>query len=31
MIKTKTRQFNISSKGAINGSYKSDVNISLPD
>jgi len=31
MIKTKTRQFNISSKNAINGSYKSDVNISLPD
>ncbi len=31
MIKTKTRQFNISSKGANNGSYKSDVTISLPD
>ena len=31
MIKTKTRQFNISSKGALNGSLKSDVNISLPD
>ena len=31
MIKTKTRQFNISSKNAINDSLKSDVNISLPD
>ena len=31
MIKTKTRQFNISSKNANNGSYKSDVTISLPD
>lgn len=31
MIKTKLRQFNISSKGANNGSYKSDVSISLPD
>ena len=31
MIKTKTRQFSISSKGANNGSYKSDVTISLPD
>ena len=31
MIKTKTRQFNISSKGPLNGSLKSDVNISLPD
>ena len=31
MIKTKLRQFNISSKGANNGSLKSDVSISLPD
>jgi hypothetical protein len=31
MIKTKLRQFNISSKGANNGSFKSDVSISLPD
>ena len=31
MIKTKTRQFNLSSKNANNGSYKSDVTISLPD
>ena len=31
MIKTKTRQFNISSKNANNNSYKSDVTISLPD
>jgi hypothetical protein len=31
MIKTKTRQFNISSKNALNGSLKSDVNVSLPD
>ena len=31
MIKTKTRQFNISSKGANNGSYKSDITISLTD
>ena len=31
MIKTKTRQFNISSKNSNNGSLKSDVSISLPD
>ena len=31
MIKTKTRQFSISSKNSNNGSYKSDVTISLPD
>lgn len=31
MIKTKTRQFNISSKGANNGSLKSDVTVNLPD
>jgi hypothetical protein len=31
MIKTKTRLFNISSKNASNGSFKSDVNIQLPD
>ena len=31
MIKTKTRQFSISSKGSNNGSLKSDVDISLPD
>jgi hypothetical protein len=31
MIKTKTRQFNISSKNSNNGSYKSDVTVSLPD
>jgi|LakMenEpi03Aug12_release.lakeMendotaPanAssembly.Ray.scaffolds.fasta_scaffold359519_2 hypothetical protein len=31
MIKTKSRIFNISSSNAINGSFKSNVNISLPD
>ena len=31
MIKTKTRQFSISSKNSNNDSYKSDVTISLPD
>lgn len=31
MIKTKTRIFNISSANATNGSFKSQVNISLPD
>ena len=31
MLKTKLRQFNISSKSANNGSLKSDVTISLPD
>ena len=31
MIKTKLRQFNISSKNSNNGSFKSDVSISLPD
>ena len=31
MIKTRTRQFSISSKGSNNGSLKSDVDISLPD
>lgn len=31
MIKTKSRTFNISSANAINGSFKSVVNVSLPD
>ena len=31
MIKTKTQLFNISSKNSINGSFKSQVNIQLPD
>ena len=31
MIKTKTRTFNISSANATNGSFKSVVNVSLPD
>jgi hypothetical protein len=31
MLKTKTRVFNISSANAINGSFKSQVNITLPD
>jgi hypothetical protein len=31
MIKTKTRIFNISSSNAVNGSFKSQVNIQLPD
>lgn len=31
MIKTKTRLFNISSSNASNGSFKSQVNVSLPD
>lgn len=31
MIKTKTRLFNISSSNADNGSYKSQVNVQLPD
>ena len=31
MLKTKTRVFNISSANAINGSFKSSVNVSLPD
>lgn len=31
MIKTKVRMFNISSSNAINGSFKSVVNVSLPD
>ena len=31
MIRTKTQLFNISSKNAINGSFKSQVNIQLPD
>lgn len=31
MIKTKTRLFNISSSNAVNGSFKSQVNVSLPD
>ena len=30
-IKTKTRIFNISSRNSINGSYKSQVSVSLPD
>jgi hypothetical protein len=31
MIKTKVRMFNISSSNAVNGSFKSVVNVSLPD
>lgn len=31
MIKTKIRQFNISSNNAVNGSFKSIVNVNLPD
>lgn len=31
MIRTKTQLFNISSKNAINGSFKSQVNVQLPD
>ena len=31
MIKTKTKLYNISSKNAENGSYKSLVKINLPD
>ncbi len=31
MIKTKSRIFNISSANAINGSFKSQVNVTLPD
>jgi hypothetical protein len=31
MIKTKIRMFNISSSNAVNGSFKSVVNVSLPD
>lgn len=31
MIKTKTRLFNISSSNAVNGSFKSQVNVQLPD
>ena len=30
-IKTKTRIFNISSRNSLNGSYKSQVSVSLPD
>jgi hypothetical protein len=31
MIKTKIRQFNISSENAINGNFKSIINVNLPD
>ncbi len=31
MIKTKTKLYNISSKNAENGSYKSLVKVNLPD
>ena len=30
-IKTKTRIFNISSRNSLNGSYKSQASVSLPD
>ena len=31
MLKTKTRLFNISSSNAVNGSFKSQINVQLPD